>query len=73
MSPPSADDRSPVPSYRAYLLRLWRDGDNATWHASLQATDAPERIGFGDFDELVAYLRLLLEVPHGSPGAPPDD
>ena len=45
------------PSYLAYLLRLWRVGNNSTWRASLENPHSGERQAFADLDLLVAFLK----------------
>lgn len=61
----SGDDRGP--NYHAFLLRLWRDRVGGLWHASLQTPDGVERRGFAGLEDLIAFLRQLLE-----PAAAPD-
>jgi hypothetical protein len=54
--------------YVSYLLRMWQDsGDErsfppkeALWRASLQSPHTGERIGFGDPEDLFAYLRAQI-------------
>lgn len=45
--------------YHASLLRLWREGPDGAWHASLQDAESGERIGFADLERLFAHLRQL--------------
>ena len=45
--------------YHASLLRLWREGPDGVWRASLQDADSGERIGFADLERLFAHLRQL--------------
>lgn len=48
-------------TYRAYLLRLWREEKNGaeTWRASLENAQTSERHNFGSLDELFAFVRGL--------------
>ncbi len=47
-----------TPTYYAYLLRLWRDGDcTDCWRASLEDPQTGKRLGFADLEKLLAYLR----------------
>lgn len=62
---PNADEQR-TPVYHAFLLRLWCEGDNPVWHASLQSTDTNVRLGFADLEQLVAYLQGLLRPPNDS-------
>jgi hypothetical protein len=51
---------------RSYLLRLWRDGPDGAWRASLRDAESGERLGFADLDHLFAYLRRLTDdTPDG--------
>lgn len=45
-------------NYVSYLLRLWQvqSAGRLIWRASLQSTATGERLGFADFESLVAFL-----------------
>ena len=43
-------------NYQSYLLRLWRDGADQPWRASLQSTATEEVERFGDLQALFAFL-----------------
>lgn len=43
-------------TYQAYLLRLWRDGGQAPWRASLENTADGQVAYFGSVRELVRHL-----------------
>lgn len=45
-----------TPSYLAYLLRLWRDGEDATWRASLEDPHTGERANFAELQALYHFL-----------------
>jgi hypothetical protein len=45
-----------------YLLSLWQEG--RTWRAALRPADGGPRQGFGDLDQLMAFL-LRLQDEHG--------
>ena len=47
----------PPKTYQAYMLRLWRDGGQAPWRASLENTADGQRIYFGSVRELVCFLQ----------------
>jgi hypothetical protein len=47
---------------RAYLLRLWQEGENAPWRASLLVTETGARRAFGSLESLFAFLRALTRV-----------
>lgn len=55
------------PCYRAYMLRLWQvaEGQGDVWRASLEDTRTGQRQGFGDLEELMRYLRALLDLAAG--------
>ena len=42
--------------YKAFLLRLWREGETDTWRAMLEDPHSGERIGFADLGRLFAFL-----------------
>jgi hypothetical protein len=43
-------------NYHAYLLRLWRDDENAPWRASLQEAHAGQLVSFASVAQLVAFI-----------------
>lgn len=45
-------------NYHSYLLRLWRDGANHPWRASLHCSATGEKFAFAD---LLALFTFLLE------------
>ena len=52
-------------TYRAYLLRIWRDVYPATgwqgpWHFSLERPGFNDRRGFRSLAELTAFFQLAL-------------
>jgi hypothetical protein len=65
------------PTYRSYLLRLWReDSTSASWRASLESvTQEGEPHHFPDLGSLVAFLLDELGTDLAPPGAggPADD
>ncbi len=44
------------PNYHSYLLRLWRDGADLPWRASVQCTATGEKRAFADILTLFAFL-----------------
>jgi hypothetical protein len=42
--------------YHAYLLRVWRDGPQAPWRASLQRTTTEQMYHFATIEALFAFL-----------------
>jgi hypothetical protein len=54
------------PTYRSYLLRLWRTGRGA-WRASLEDPHTGARRGFAGLPQLIAFLEQQLGA------APPAD
>jgi hypothetical protein len=62
----------PPSCYRAYLLRLWRDGPGAPWRASLEVPGGEAPVRFGTVGTLFAFLRDQLADPDPpQPPAPP--
>jgi hypothetical protein len=53
------------PDYLSYLLRLWRvgDGEGLTWRASLKSAHTGQQVGFGNLEELLAFLREQTDIP----------
>lgn len=64
------DNQPDAPGYHAFLLRLWCDGNEAWWHASLQAPGDPERRGFADLESLMKYLQHLCPSSDSSVHSP---
>ena len=44
--------------YQSYLLRLWRDGAQTTWRASLQSTSTDQTYQFASIEALFAFLSM---------------
>ena len=42
--------------YHSYLLRLWRDGAQGVWRASLQSTVTEQVYHFASMEALVSFL-----------------
>ncbi|MFO7538195.1 MAG: hypothetical protein R6X32_09055 [Chloroflexota bacterium] len=42
--------------YQAYLLRLWRDDENAPWRATLQEAHAGQLVSFSSVAQLIAFI-----------------
>lgn len=42
--------------YHAYVLRLWRDGEDAPWRASLESTHDGTQRHFTGLAQLLAFL-----------------
>jgi hypothetical protein len=43
--------------YHSYLLRLWRNGPQETWRASMQCTATSEFHHFASIEHLVNFLQ----------------
>ena len=50
-------------AYQAYVLRLWKDGEEVPWRASLEAVDTGNRHHFADLDRLIHFLQLATVSP----------
>jgi len=48
-------------SYMACLVRLWRDSPDRTWHASVQAVQSEEVLGFASLETLFEYLKAQTD------------
>ncbi len=53
-------------NYLAYLLRLWRENENAPWRASLENPSTGERTSFASLDRLVSYLKVQTDGEAGA-------
>lgn len=53
----------PPQTYQAYMLRLWRDGGQAPWRASLESTADGHRWHFGSVGELICFLEEVTAKP----------
>jgi hypothetical protein len=55
-----------------YLLSLWREG--RSWRAALRPADGGPRQGFGDLEQLAAFLLRLQDEPGlaAPEGLPPE-
>jgi hypothetical protein len=59
----SLTDTGEPPTYRSYLLRLWREGlAGEPWRASLQSAVTGERQGFASLDDLFGFIRSQVEA-----------
>ena len=56
-------DSSPL-DYHSYLLRLWRDGAQGVWRASLHSTAIEQVYHFASIEALVSFLDARV-VPGG--------
>ncbi len=57
------------PTYKSYLLRLWRqDAEDAPWRASLECITQEDRPRhFPDAESLIAFLLAELETSQSPP------
>ena len=54
-------------NYMTYVLRLWQDGDDAPWRASLECARTGERHSFVDLSALFAFLECETEGSRSTP------
>jgi hypothetical protein len=60
------------PNYDAYLLRLWREDENAPWRFSLRQVGSERWHGFATLDNLAAFLQAQIDDRSEKiPRAPP--
>ena len=50
-----------TPHRATYLLSVWREGEGEPWRAALQPADGGPRAGFGDLEQLAAFLLRLQD------------
>ena len=55
--------------YQSYLLRLWQDGPQARWLASVQSVQNKEIIHFVCMEDLVSFLWTQTGVSAGEPAS----
>ena len=59
-----------VDMYQAYLIRLWRDGQQADWRASAQSVQSGKIFHFPNLAQLFAFLETQTEAGEPSDGHP---
>ena len=50
-------------TYRAYLIRLWRDTPRAQWRVSAQSAETGEVIRFADLNAIFSFLHSQTSTP----------
>jgi hypothetical protein len=55
------------PDYHSYLLRLWRNGAQDGWHASLQSTATEQIYHFAEVEALIAFLIAQVAESRNDP------
>jgi hypothetical protein len=55
-------------SYHSYLLRLWKDGDNTPWRASLEDPRNGTQLNFAELKQLIVYLEKETGEELAGPG-----
>ncbi len=53
-------DKKTRPTYHAFLIRLWQEGDTI-WRATLEDPHTGQRHAFADVDSLLMYIRHQVE------------
>ncbi|MCB0173622.1 MAG: hypothetical protein KDI02_00520 [Anaerolineae bacterium] len=48
-------------TYKAYLVRMWQDGEQNTWRASAQAVQGGEVVRFPNLQALFAFLEAQTQ------------
>lgn len=59
------DEKRPLSNYQAYMLRLWHEGDDLPWRASLQNPHTGEQQHFAALTQLFAYLEQQTRRDEG--------
>lgn len=55
--------RNRATTYRAYLLRLWREDEAAPWRATLEDVHTGERLTFADLPALCEFITRQATPP----------
>jgi hypothetical protein len=58
--------------YLAFLLRLWREGDDLSWRAMLKNAHTGETHGFADVSQLLLFLQSQTELQTQTADHPPN-
>ncbi|MFV2045060.1 MAG: hypothetical protein ACC700_17715 [Anaerolineales bacterium] len=55
-------------SYRAYLLRMWREPGDGRWRVTLEQPNSEKRRAFGSIQAMIQFLQALTaEEEHAAP------
>ena len=49
-------------NYLAYILRLWDEGEETTWRATLENPQNGKRYAFSDLKKLYAFLEVRTGI-----------
>jgi hypothetical protein len=52
---------APLVRYQSFLLRIWQDGPQTIWHASLQCVQTGNTHHFADLDALYVFLNATCQ------------
>ena len=63
MTPGREEPPTSIPNYRAYLVRIWRDSEQAPWRATVTFVQTGEVRKFADPQMVWAFIQLQLEMP----------
>jgi hypothetical protein len=58
--------------YHSYLLRIWRNGPQETWRASMQCTATGEFYQFASVERLIDFLQAQSHRGEAPPTQTPD-
>lgn len=58
--------------YQAYLLRLWRDGQQTPWRAMVEDPHTGQKQSFASLPHLFAFLERQIDTPVELPSKPSD-
>jgi hypothetical protein len=59
-------------SYRAYLLRMWREPGDGRWRVTLEEPNSEKRRAFGSIQAMIQFLQALTaEEEHAAPSPTP--
>ena len=66
MDGPQTQNEQPR-SYRAYLLRMWREPHDGRWRATLEDPNTADRRAFGGMPALIQFLQDITAEEGGVP------
>lgn len=63
----------PPPSYRSFLVRIWRDSPEAggSWHGEVELIQSGEVVAVDSLEQALAIMRRAAGLP-AEPSAPSD-
>jgi len=55
------------PSYRSFLVRLWRDPPDGPWRGEVESIQSGELVCVGSLEDCIRIMRRAAELPAEPP------